>query len=51
MSFVTLGWLSAALFLLTAGAWILVLERERRRDERIRRELAHNLEQIRGIMR
>lgn len=51
MTFQTLGWLSAAIFFLLAGSWFLVIERERRRDERTRKELQENVERVRGIVK
>lgn len=49
MTFQTLGYLSAALFLLLAGAWIVVLERERRREEKRMRQMSYQLERIRAL--
>lgn len=49
MTFQTLGYLSAFLFLLLAGAWIVVLERERRREVRRMRIMAHQLERVRAL--
>lgn len=46
MSFQTLGWLSAFLFLTAAGGWFLVINRERRRDERTWRELRENVARL-----
>jgi hypothetical protein len=39
MTFFTLGLVSAALFLLVAVAWLVVLERERRRHCGVRDEI------------
>jgi hypothetical protein len=49
MTFQTLGYLSAFLFLLVAGAWIVVLERSRRREEKRMRIMAYQLERVRAL--
>lgn len=49
MTFQTLGYLSAFLFLLLAGTWIVVLERERRREVRRMRIMSNQIEQVRAL--
>lgn len=49
MTFQTLGYLSAFLFLLLAGAWIVVLERERRREVKRMRVMSNQIERVRQL--
>lgn len=49
MTFQTLGYLSASLFLLVAGTWIAVLERERRREVIRLRRMSNQIEQVRAL--
>lgn len=49
MTFQTLGYASAFLFLLFAGAWIVVLERERRREVIRLRRMAYQIDRLRRL--